>query len=110
MKAPAATSIRQGDHGPQARSNCKKISPQHLQTGKHEYFLKAEIHGRSKPWEFFTDDYDGPSSRQYQERPLRTGCRWADRSARGRQCRPREPRGEAEIRPGFDSYSLLLVR
>jgi hypothetical protein len=56
MKAPVATSMRQGDHGPQARSNCKKISPQHAQTGKHEYFLKAEIHGRSKPWEFFTDD------------------------------------------------------
>src|SRR3954469_6259746 len=56
MKAPVATSIRQGDHGPQARSNCKKTSPQHLQTGKHEYFLKAEIHGRSKPWESFTDD------------------------------------------------------
>src|SRR5690349_24979043 len=56
MKAPVATSMRQGDHGPQARSNCKKISPQHAQTGKHEYFLKAESHGRSKPWEFFTHD------------------------------------------------------
>src|SRR3954447_6169385 len=56
MKAPVATSMRQGDHGPQARSNCKKISPQHAQTGKHEYVLKAELHGRSKPWEFFTDD------------------------------------------------------
>src|SRR3954470_21282968 len=32
MKAPVATSMRQGDHGPQARSNCKKISPQHAQT------------------------------------------------------------------------------
>src|SRR5215208_7135120 len=56
MKAPVAASMRQGNHGPQARSICKKISPQHAQTGKHEYFLKAEIHGRSKPWEFFTDD------------------------------------------------------
>src|SRR5215207_10697004 len=57
MKATVAASMRQGNHGPQARSICKKISPQHAQTGKHEYFLKAEIHGRSKPWEFFTDDY-----------------------------------------------------
>src|SRR5215203_4828370 len=56
MKAPVAASMRQGNHGPQARSICKKISPQHAQTGKHEYFLKAEIHGRSKPWEFFTED------------------------------------------------------
>src|SRR5215213_10550593 len=59
MKAPVAASMRQGNHGPQARSICKKISPQHAQTGKHEYFLKAEIHGRSKPWEFFTDDKIG---------------------------------------------------
>src|SRR5215203_596154 len=59
MKAPVAASMRQGNHGPQARSICKKISPQHAQTGKHEYFLKAEIHGRSKPWEFFTDDQLG---------------------------------------------------
>src|SRR5215207_6792850 len=56
MKATVAASMRQGNHGPQARSICKKISPQHAQTGKHEYFLKAEIHGRSKPWEFFTED------------------------------------------------------
>src|SRR5215207_8464890 len=60
MKAPVAASMRQGNHGPQARSICKKISPQHAQTGKHEYFLKAEIHGRSKPWEFFTDDQQLP--------------------------------------------------
>src|SRR5215212_3306815 len=60
MKATVAASMRQGNHGPQARSICKKISPQHAQTGKHEYFLKAEIHGRSKPWEFFTDDQSGP--------------------------------------------------
>jgi len=57
MKAPVAASMRQGNHGPQARSICKKISPQHAQTGKHEYFLKAEIHGRSKPVEVFTDDW-----------------------------------------------------
>src|SRR3954447_15074394 len=57
MKPPVATSMRQGDHGPQARSNCKKIRPQHAQTSKHEHFLKAENHRRSKPWEFFTDDY-----------------------------------------------------
>src|SRR6185436_6473429 len=105
MKAPVATSMRQGDHGPQARSNCKKISPQHAQTGKHEYFLKAEIHGRSKPWEYFTGDcvtFDASDDERNVTRSDRAQCSYLsldpDRSARrmirvrGAWCPARHPK------------------